>query len=220
VTDGDALIRSILANPSDDAPRLVYADWLEEHGRAEYAEFIRVQVELAGRGFGGGLHTDEQGRLLHMPPDIAGMWARQFDLFEARDGWPDLPTGMADWPLYPVKTQGTRVRVRRGFVERLSCQSGDFMSLAAELFARQPVTHVRLVDLQPAWERHDGVYVWDTVRPGIPPYPDHWVPAPLWAVLFECGSVTYETADEADNALALACVQYGRGLVGLPDLPT
>jgi uncharacterized protein (TIGR02996 family) len=25
-------LRYILANPEDDAPRLVYADWLEEHG--------------------------------------------------------------------------------------------------------------------------------------------------------------------------------------------
>jgi uncharacterized protein (TIGR02996 family) len=36
--------------PEDDAPRLILADWLEEHGlpgEAERAEFIRVQVALA-----------------------------------------------------------------------------------------------------------------------------------------------------------------------------
>ena len=31
----------------DDAPRLVYADYLDGHGESERAEFIRVQVELA-----------------------------------------------------------------------------------------------------------------------------------------------------------------------------
>ena len=36
--------------PDDDAPRLRFADWLEEHGEWERAEFVRVQVELAGLG--------------------------------------------------------------------------------------------------------------------------------------------------------------------------
>jgi hypothetical protein len=31
-------------------PRLVFADWLDDNCRAERAEFIRVQVELAGLG--------------------------------------------------------------------------------------------------------------------------------------------------------------------------
>src|SRR5208283_3184084 len=42
------LLQTIIENPEDDAPRLVYADWLEEHGDLERAEFIRVQCELAG----------------------------------------------------------------------------------------------------------------------------------------------------------------------------
>jgi uncharacterized protein (TIGR02996 family) len=44
VTTGDALYEAILAAPADDLPRLVYADWLEEHGDAERAEFIRAQI--------------------------------------------------------------------------------------------------------------------------------------------------------------------------------
>jgi uncharacterized protein (TIGR02996 family) len=40
----DALYNAVLAAPEDDAPRLVYADWLDEHGRADRAEFIREQV--------------------------------------------------------------------------------------------------------------------------------------------------------------------------------
>jgi uncharacterized protein (TIGR02996 family) len=48
VTDAPFLA-AIRAAPEDDAPRLVYADWLDEHGQSERAEFIRVQVELARR---------------------------------------------------------------------------------------------------------------------------------------------------------------------------
>jgi uncharacterized protein (TIGR02996 family) len=44
--DRDALLRAVVANPDDDAPRLVYADWLDEHGDPDRAEFIRIQIEL------------------------------------------------------------------------------------------------------------------------------------------------------------------------------
>jgi uncharacterized protein (TIGR02996 family) len=40
-----AFLADILAQPDDDTPRLVYADWLEEQGEAARAEFIRLQVE-------------------------------------------------------------------------------------------------------------------------------------------------------------------------------
>jgi uncharacterized protein (TIGR02996 family) len=45
--DRAAFLRAIAENPDDGLPRLVYADWLEEHGEPERAEFIRVQCELA-----------------------------------------------------------------------------------------------------------------------------------------------------------------------------
>jgi uncharacterized protein (TIGR02996 family) len=43
----EPFLRAICANPADDAPRLVYADWLEENGAEERAEFIRVQIAFA-----------------------------------------------------------------------------------------------------------------------------------------------------------------------------
>ena len=46
-TDETQFLRTIRAAPHDDAPRLVYADWLEENGQSERAEFIRLQCELA-----------------------------------------------------------------------------------------------------------------------------------------------------------------------------
>lgn len=45
VDERQALLRSILADPEDDLPRLVFADWLEENGEEAYAEYIRVEVE-------------------------------------------------------------------------------------------------------------------------------------------------------------------------------
>jgi uncharacterized protein (TIGR02996 family) len=50
MTRREDLLRAIRDEPDEDAPRLVYADWLEEQGgpeEADRAEFIRVQVERA-----------------------------------------------------------------------------------------------------------------------------------------------------------------------------
>jgi uncharacterized protein (TIGR02996 family) len=47
VTPRAAFLRAIHDAPDDDAPRLVYADWLDEHGDADRAAFIRVQCALA-----------------------------------------------------------------------------------------------------------------------------------------------------------------------------
>jgi uncharacterized protein (TIGR02996 family) len=43
----EALLRAVCESPDDDTPRLVYADWLDENGEPERAEFIRVQIALA-----------------------------------------------------------------------------------------------------------------------------------------------------------------------------
>lgn len=50
MSDDESFLVGICRNPDDDVPRLVYADWLEERGQAERAEFIRVQIELANLG--------------------------------------------------------------------------------------------------------------------------------------------------------------------------
>src|SRR4051812_23267980 len=42
--DEIAILKAIHTEPRDDTPRLVYADWLDEHDQPEYAEFIRWQV--------------------------------------------------------------------------------------------------------------------------------------------------------------------------------
>jgi len=47
MSDRQALLLAIRAAPEDDLPRLAYADWLEEHGDAARAQFIRLQCRLA-----------------------------------------------------------------------------------------------------------------------------------------------------------------------------
>src|SRR5689334_24640555 len=47
MSDHDGLLRAVCESPDDDLPRLAYADWCDENGRPERAEFIRAQIEQA-----------------------------------------------------------------------------------------------------------------------------------------------------------------------------
>lgn len=43
----EALLAAIAADPDADLPRLVYADFLDDHGDPDRAEFIRFQCRTA-----------------------------------------------------------------------------------------------------------------------------------------------------------------------------
>ncbi|HKB05304.1 MAG TPA: TIGR02996 domain-containing protein [Gemmataceae bacterium] len=45
-TEENALIAAVVANPADDAPRLIYADWLQERGQDAKAEYMRLVNEF------------------------------------------------------------------------------------------------------------------------------------------------------------------------------
>ena len=111
-------LRDILANPEDDAPRLVYADWLDEHGEAARAEFIRVQVRLAALPEG----ADERLELARRQRQL---------LREHRERWLD-----------PLRGLVSDASFRRGFVERAQFDAETFLDHGDEVFAREPVRSV------------------------------------------------------------------------------
>src|ERR1700730_13336657 len=70
MTHEDAFLQAIIESP-DDTPRLVYADWLEDHRQPERAELIRVQCELEPVRFEIDRPRvqelfDQEGKLLHL----------------------------------------------------------------------------------------------------------------------------------------------------------
>jgi uncharacterized protein (TIGR02996 family) len=78
----EGFLQAIRAEPNDDAHRLVYADWLDDNGDPDRAEFIRVQCELARCPEGHGRR--------------AALAAREGELLEAhRLTWTDL--AFAEW---------------------------------------------------------------------------------------------------------------------------
>ena len=83
--EADALLDAIFDHPDDDTPRLVYADWLREHGQEDYAQFIRLQCAAAREK----LWSDESNRLWE---EIGRVWSRLGDEWwpATRDEWPCL----------------------------------------------------------------------------------------------------------------------------------
>ena len=50
MTERESFLNAVYANPDDNNVRLVFADWLDENGDPDRAEFIRLQIEAERSG--------------------------------------------------------------------------------------------------------------------------------------------------------------------------
>jgi uncharacterized protein (TIGR02996 family) len=121
MTEHEAFLQAIIAEPDEDAPRLIYADWLEEHGDPR-GEFIRVQCALA-----------RPGRKTRW----ADLKAREQTLLaEYRKEW-----------IKPLRGIWKMLRFRRGFVEGMTLTVQKFLERSERLFRLAPVRDVRLIEI-------------------------------------------------------------------------
>ena len=207
-----ALLRAILLNPADDVARLVYADWLQENGDEEYAEFIRVSVEIATlcQANRNGLGTHESG-------------IRQSELFTreavlSRTVYPRHMYPVFDWLKAVGIDYGNCVFNRGDFLAGVSCTLSQFMEHAKSLFSAHPVTAVILADRHP----HDWTDDFEIPNRGV----FSWYTDSIFAaaslpfeVMGRRGESDHNTREEALDWLSARCVAYGRYLAGLPPLP-
>jgi uncharacterized protein (TIGR02996 family) len=128
MTEREALLAAVCEHPDDDTPRLVFADWLDEHGEPDRAEFIRVQIELA-RGADGAQSAAREQELLASHRDT---WSEPFRQFEVAGSFRGFVFG---------------VHFRRGFVWALSVNDEErrFVENAAALFRLAPIERVNLL---------------------------------------------------------------------------
>lgn len=79
MTDADAFLAAIAANPHDDLPKVVFADWLEEHGEPEYAALIRTHCEIKS---GPPMHPDQRRevrrRRYELSQEVRRAWAEKY----------------------------------------------------------------------------------------------------------------------------------------------
>jgi uncharacterized protein (TIGR02996 family) len=119
-----AFFQAIREAPHDDAPRLIFADWLDEQGggdRAARAAFIRIQCRLAE------LPEDDPARdaLEDEEADLLAEYERI---------WTEPLQGVADkWTF------------SRGFVEHISLSGAKFLTHAEQVFDFAPVRSLHLL---------------------------------------------------------------------------
>jgi uncharacterized protein (TIGR02996 family) len=74
VQDDSAFLVQLEQDPADTATLLVYADWLDEHGQADRAAFLRLQARVLGlRHRQKGFH-DLSTRLFRLGRDLDPAW--------------------------------------------------------------------------------------------------------------------------------------------------
>lgn len=130
------LLQAVCASPDDDTPRLVLADWWEEHGQPDRAEFVRVQCELAKPGsaleplpFGdpnalavadGRARRYQRG--MRRRDDLRWRERKLRASKAAEDVWPVAVSAWAD-----------KYEFSRGFISSLTCPATDFLRVERAL---------------------------------------------------------------------------------------
>jgi uncharacterized protein (TIGR02996 family) len=123
MSDEDALLAAIIAHPDEDTPRLMYADWLEEHDWPDRAEFIRTQIERAR------LPRDD-------PRRQPLLWREAELLVEAQETW------LRPYLLLTGGYQG--LFIRRGIVEVLQTSADPVAAHLAVLPELTALLELRL----------------------------------------------------------------------------
>lgn len=118
-----ALLAAVLEFPEQDAPRLIYADWLDEHGDAPRAEFIRVSCELEWRPY-------SERRTAH----YRNLLVRFRTLINAH---------RAAW-VAPFTDEPTRVLFRRGFIEEAQLTVEEVVRIEDAALAREPLFELKV----------------------------------------------------------------------------
>jgi uncharacterized protein (TIGR02996 family) len=109
----------VCEQPGDDTPRLIYADWLDDHDDHDRAEFIRVQCELAGSVGLTEIRHDALRRrereLLHGGPGYG--WSFWCEALTSTNSPGLICTNLSG----PSAAESTRPKVtfRRGFVDEV-----------------------------------------------------------------------------------------------------
>lgn len=228
-----AFLQVILETPDDMAPRLMYADWLEERNDPR-GEFIRVQCGLAcwwesdGRvrgeswhrccmSYGGGTEEECRPLLGDEACDYHALRRREREMFGARTapGWAgDFYTLLSrgkgvDLHIDPSRMDtlgnATKGLFRRGFVEVVALSAADWLAHGPKLVRAAPLREVRLSDKEPMGGF--GQYWWATCPDESTGRHPHALPRQLCRLL---GHANYGRPEDSQADASQACLAWAR----------
>jgi uncharacterized protein (TIGR02996 family) len=137
MTDIDTLLQAVIDRPDDDGPRLLYADYLDEHGNADRAEYIRAACAYETLPEGTARRAELQARATVLLRQHQDKWLQPI-----RDLFP--PLGRTFGWFGRQRDPFFHYRFRRGFVEELGLRTEQFLDHAAQLGAAAPLRILKL----------------------------------------------------------------------------
>ncbi len=120
------LLKAVLDDPDNDAPRLTYADWCARQNDAPTkarAEFIRLQLEIAQIG---------SARV-----NRGEAYSQMYRAMKLQDAYKTEWTASLGAAVFGFE-------FNRGFVELVKLSARDFLENAARLFEAAPIYHLEL----------------------------------------------------------------------------
>ncbi len=201
-------LADIIEHPDDDTPRLIYADWLEDHGEPERGEFIRVQCEMARRRAGPAGPVPADSPWLQNDRCYQALYHRERELLDAAaiaGIWSPEMDGSYTW--------------RRGFVHVVRCTCAAWLEHGPAIVRCQPVQRVELSDKSPIeylsgligkfyWRWFDGSRRNDD-NPSDQDADE--LPGVLWqAMVAEVKDWEFNTEAAAIDALSAACLRWAK----------
>lgn len=211
----ESFLRDIREHPDEDAPRLIFADWLDDHGEEERGRYIREQV--AGRvckvttsrfrAWFPPFYHDLGYKLTHHKGATTGYMPPPYLTDYMPPPWSQDP----DEATLPTP----KLVVRRGFLHAVRCSLSTWLSVGPNLVARgDPLQSVVITDRWPlpaAIAEEDACYWWlvETAQQnrGI-------IPPCLWSVMDYQRSDNpntqkfYDSYPAAMLALSDACLRW------------
>lgn len=146
--DWPAFLAAIIAEPDEDAVRLVAADFLDETGDPDRAAFIRVQVELARLESAGLRDAPEADVLRKKERAFLGTFSTA-TRFWAAEECPELVRGTPTQTGSLFVDGAERLTWRRGFVEGVACPAAQWLRCGVAVRSRNPVRTVNLTQCEP-----------------------------------------------------------------------
>lgn len=137
MTQDDAFMEAIVENPDDDAVRLIYADWLDEHGEESRACFIRLQIEAARLPLGDCRREELEREAARLTPPIFVDEGKKIPQRWARSLPPELLR--------------RSVEFHRGMPAGLGITAAEFCWFADDVFRAIPLQHLNLYAAGRRW---------------------------------------------------------------------
>lgn len=144
MSDLDAFLAGIRKNPEDDAPRLILADWLEEHGDQGWAELIRLQIATPPVSEWPAHKNGHYSKCLAC--EYALSQERYVALADGMDWGIDRSKVLVTAIEAEVSVNNPTVTISRGMPYRFYGSYNDFVNLHVAL-SRWPITQVILYDV-------------------------------------------------------------------------